>query len=614
MSIDKKNIIAPYMTLKNLFRKTVTVKFPKEELDVFPGCPGVSPQYRGIHANDHEECIGCGACSDICPTDAIRLIAFEGEPREGAKNQRPEIDYGRCCFCGYCVDICSTGSLSMTRKFIHIECTPKTPDPEKEVNMIKDKFILLPDEKGLDDLGWNTPTPLSLLDLERVSMEQLSSDLRNDSFVEIVKGFSKEQAVKEASRCIECGICTDACPAGMNIPEYITAIWDNDNKASVEWMYKTNPLSNVCGRVCTHVCETVCAISHRGEPVAIRWLKRYALDQLSSDDVKSISGIDQIRSAKKKVAIVGSGPGGLAAAYFLSKMGYAITIFEKNKMAGGVMRYGIPNYRLPDEALDKDIDAIKTLGVEILTEIEIGKAKKISQLQKDFDFVILDTGLPIGRTILPDLKHDKFNLSIEMLEDISRGEEVTVEKKIAVIGGGNVAMDIARSLARLQRVKFGEVNITAISLESREELPADIEEIEEAMEEGIVLEPGWGNMEVDLDKKTNAIKGIKIMKCTQVFDQDHRFRPLFDEADVKTLQVDQIVEAIGQAPDYSFLDSYEKEVEFKGFCIKTDENGKTSLDWLWAVGDIIEGPDIVHAVSNGHMTAQAIDRIVEGNK
>ncbi|MCD6578471.1 4Fe-4S binding protein, partial [bacterium] len=335
MAIENKNLLSPFKALKNLFKKPLTVRFPKEDLNVFP-IPGVSPNYRGLHTNDLEKCIGCGTCADICPTDAIRMIEYPDlVPKEGELPRRPTIDYGRCCFCGYCVDVCTTGSLSMSRDYIHIVPTPKVKDPNKEVTLIKDSFIIKPTEEHGDNIGYFTPDEYSWLDLERVKMEGLHTEKRSDSFIEIVKGFSKEQAEKEASRCVECGVCTETCPAQMNIPEYIHAIWDHDLKESVREIYKTNPLPNVCGRVCTHKCETVCSLSHRGEAVAIRWLKRYAVDNLDYEDVKKVAAHGAIKAKNKKVSIIGAGPAGLSAAYYLSLMGYEITIYEKMSLAGG---------------------------------------------------------------------------------------------------------------------------------------------------------------------------------------------------------------------------------------------------------------------------------------
>ena len=606
MAIENKNLLSPFKALKNLFKKPLTVRFPKEDLNVFP-IPGVSPNYRGLHTNDLEKCIGCGTCADICPTDAIRMIEYPDlVPKEGELPRRPTIDYGRCCFCGYCVDVCTTGSLSMSRDYIHIVPTPKVKDPNKEVTLIKDSFIIKPTEEHGDNIGYFTPDEYSWLDLERVKMEGLHTEKRSDSFIEIVKGFSKEQAEKEASRCVECGVCTETCPAQMNIPEYIHAIWDHDLKESVREIYKTNPLPNVCGRVCTHKCETVCSLSHRGEAVAIRWLKRYAVDNLDYEDVKKVAAHGAIKAKNKKVSIIGAGPAGLSAAYYLSLMGYEITIYEKMSLAGGVMRYGIPNYRLPDIALDKDIDAITQLGVTIKTDTEVGKDITMDEIKGKSDYVILDTGFDEGRSVLPkDIKSSHIHQAMKYLPLISRNEEVELLEKIVVIGGGNVAFDIARSLSRLQRNKFGKVDIALVCLESRDIMPADEEEIIEGQEEGIEVFPAFGNADIKLNG--DKIESITFQCCTQVFDKEHRFNPKFDTSKTKTFKVDEIIEAVGQAPDYNYLNKYKDKIEFRGPRIVTDKDGKTKLDWLYACGDIVKGPDVINGIQTGHNVAKAID-------
>ncbi len=607
MAIENKNILSPFKALKNLFKKPITVRFPKEDLNVFP-IPGVSPNYRGLHTNDLEKCIGCGTCSDICPTDAIRMVDYDSVPKEGELPRRPVIDYGRCCFCGYCVDVCTTGSLSMSRDYIHIVPTPQVKNPDKEVTLIKNSFIIKPSEEHSENIGYFTPDKYSWLDLERVKMEGLHTEERNDSFIEIVKGFSKEQAEKEASRCVECGVCTETCPAHMNIPEYIHAIWDHDLKESVREIYKTNPLPNVCGRVCTHKCETVCSLSHRGEAVAIRWLKRYAVDNLDYEDVKKVAAHGAIKAKNKKISIIGSGPAGLSAAYYLSLMGYKITIYEKMPLAGGIMRYGIPNYRLPDKALDKDIDAITQLGVKIKTNTEVGKDITIDELKKNSDYVILDTGFDEGRSVLPkDIKSSHIHQAMEYLPLISRNEEIELQEKIVVIGGGNVAFDIARSLSRLQRNKFGKVDITLVCLESRDIMPSDEEEIVEGQEEGIKVFPAFGNADIKLNG--DKIESVTFQSCTQVFDEEHRFNPKFDITKTKTFKVNEVIEAVGQAPNYKYLDKYKNEIEFRGPRIVTDENGKTKLDWLYACGDIVKGPDVINGIQTGHNVAKAIDDI-----
>ncbi len=610
--MSKPSILNPFNAIKFLFKKPKTLRFPFEKKEPALRC-------RGFHLNDWETCTGCGNCKDICPNEAITMVELaEIKPESGKKNERPEIDYGRCCFCGLCVDICPPGSLRLSRDFYHIHFDTKTfvfiPKDEKS-----DKEHFLPEEeysifkaslthRKANYDGYSSDLKYALFDPERVPMSMLTPNERSSSFIEIVKGYSKEQALKESDRCLECSLCEDACPANMNISDYIHAIWDEDLKESVKQIYKTNPFPNVCGRVCTHNCEIACSLSHRGEAIPIRWLKRYAVDNLDYEDLKKVVANGAIKGKKKIISIIGAGAGGLSAAYYLSLMGYDITIYEKMSLAGGIMRYGIPNYRLPDKALDKDIEAITQLGVKIKVNTEVGKDITIDEIRKNSDYVILDTGFNEGRSVLPkDVKSPFIIQALELLPKISRSEKVPVEKKILVIGGGNVAMDIARSLSRLQREIYDKVDISVVSLETRDIMPADEEEIIESQEEDIKIFPGWGNAKIELDNE--KIKSVTVECCTQVFDKDQRFNPKFNTSKTKVFKVDEIVEAVGQAPNYNYLGKYKDNIEFRGPIVVTDENGKTKLDWLYACGDIAKGPDVINAVNNGHTIAKAIDTI-----
>jgi len=589
-----KEILTPFTAWKNVLKDPVTVKDP------FNDRPGAD-RYRGFHKNEIQECIGCGTCEDICENEAIDLVPVEGiETKDGDSGLRPKLDYGRCCWCALCVDVCTTGSLTLSNEYTWV-----SEDPED--------FRYTPgsDKKDWDnnEKGWKKPEGgYEFYAKERVSMPELHAEDRDKSFIEFVTGYSKQQAEEEADRCVECGICTATCPAHMGIPEYIKAIRNDDLEEGLRILYETNPLPEICGRICTHKCESVCSMGHKGDPISIRWLKRYIADQNPSEKYKKILNQGNIESNGKKVAIIGSGPSGLSAAYYLALLGYECTIFEKLPEAGGMMRYGIPEYRLPYDQIDKDIDYILTLGVNIEYNVNIGTDITMEKLEKDFDAVFAGTGLHLGRsTRIPGSDNENVYFATDLLREIVLGKDVPVEKKIVVIGGGNVAMDITRSLARLQNIKYGKVDITATSLESEDIMPADREEVVEAREELAIVDPGWGPQSIEIEN--GKVKGLNVVKCLSVFDEKGAFNPKLDQNDKKFFEADMVVESIGQGMDTGYItEEIKSQLEFgpRGR-ILVDDYFQSAVKWLFVGGDIIQGPDVIHGIANGHRAAVGID-------
>jgi glutamate synthase (NADPH/NADH) small chain len=532
----------------------------------------------------------------------VRIPDLPDDPVKGVRNLRPAIDYGRCCWCALCVDICPSGSLSLSREYVHT-CY------EEQL----DSYFILPDPNGMHGRffghGWQKTAQSDLLDLERAPMNELDPGRRSDNFDEIVAGFTSQQALLEASRCVQCGMCHDACPTHMDAPEYIRAIWEGDLEEAVRQIYHSNPFSHVCGRVCTHRCETACSIGRRGEPVAIRWLKRYAMDAVDHERVKQIAAegrADYLTG--RRIAIIGAGPAGLTAAFDLVKQGHQVTVYEAQPQAGGMTRYGIPAYRMPRAMLDQDIDIITSLGVEIHYSTRVGRDIDMTQLRQEFDAVLLSIGLQLGRsTRIPGSDHPQVHKAVDLLRDISAGRPPEVPPQIVVIGGGNVAMDIARSLARLQRQQHGQVQITLTALEDRAHFLADPVEIEEAEEEGITILDSRGPQACVVDGQGNLI-GLRSWRVLAIFDDQHRFAPRYDDSDEQLHPGQMIVEAIGQMSDVSLLgEELSETLEWNRGRIAVDENGHTSVDWLWSAGDCVNGPDVVHAVADGHRVATSID-------
>jgi glutamate synthase (NADPH/NADH) small chain len=603
-----KDVIYPFSIWKNVFKEPVTIKHP----ELREG----SERYRGFHTNDIDKCIGCGSCEEICQNAAIDLVPVEGiKGEDGDSGLRPKIDYGRCCWCALCVDICTTNSLGMSNKFrwsVEGENEGTTHGSPEDY-----RFVIGAENKYWDDseMGYKKPDSYDLTPPDRVSMDHLGADARGNSFIEIMKGYSKEQAKLEADRCVACGICTSTCPAHMGIPEYIEAIRNEDLEEGLRILYETNPLPEICGRICTHKCETVCSVGHKGDPISIRWLKRYIADTVESDQYKKILNTENLEKNGKKVAIIGSGPSGLSAAHYLINMGYGITIFESLPKLGGMMRYGIPEYRLPYESIDKDIDYIVSLGVEVKTNTRVGTDITLDELKTNFDAVFTGTGLNLGRsTRLENSDHKNVFQSIDLLREITLGNEIFVPKKVVVIGGGNVAMDITRSIARIQKEKYGKVDVLATCLEADGAMPADDEEVIEAREEGAIITPGYGPQSIEVDGDT--VKGLHASKCLGIFDDEGNFNPKFDDSDKKFFEAEMIVESIGQASDITYIsEEVQEKFEFnRRRQIETDGDYQVpSAPWLFVGGDISEGPDVIHGIANGHHAAKGIDQFLKGD-
>ncbi len=592
-----KDLLTPFTAWKRITKEPVTIRDP------FNDRPGAE-RYRGFHKNDVNKCIGCGTCEDICENEAIDMVPFK-DPISGDSGLRPRLDYGRCCWCALCVDVCTTNSLTLSNEYTWV-----TVDPED--------FRYTPgvDKKAWDDneKGWKKPEgSYEFYNINRVEMHHLHPEDRDKSFVEMVKGYSREQAIAEADRCVECGICTATCPAHMGIPEYIKAVRHEDMEEGLRILYETNPLPEICGRICTHKCETVCSIGHKGDPLSIRWLKRYIADNVSSDKYKEILNTKDLSNNHKKVAIIGSGPAGLSAAHYLALMGYQCTIFEQYEKAGGMMRYGIPEYRLPYDSIDKDIDYILSLGVDIKYNTRIGTDITLEQLNKDYNAVFAGTGLHLGRsTGIPGSDNEHVYYATDLLRQITAGEEIEVTDQIVVIGGGNVAMDITRSLARMQNQKFGKVNIITTALEREKNLPADLEEVVESREEGAIINPGWAPQSIEIENGRPV--GLHVIKCNSLFDDTGRFNPQCDITKKEFFPGSMIVQSIGQGMDLSFVnEDFKKDLEFgsRGRVV-TNAYFQTSVKWFFMGGDIIEGPDVIHGIANGHKAAIGIDNYIQG--
>jgi NADPH-dependent glutamate synthase beta subunit-like oxidoreductase len=404
--------------------------------------------------------------------------------------------------------------------------------------------------------------------------------------------------------------CQFACPAQINIPEYIRQIEIGAQEKALEVIREDTPLPTVLGKVCFHPCEEVCRRGKINEPISICALKRFACEtNLPNRNRFTVLHPD------KPVAIIGAGPAGLTTAYYLSKIGYPVTIFESQKEAGGMMRYAIPNYRLPIESLNNDLKQILTENVTLKLNQALGKDFNIQSLLKEgFKAIFISIGAQLPKLLqikeLPKkIKNDSNILwGIDFLKSIRSGKPFSIGKSVAVIGGGNVAIDIALTAKRL-----GAGTINLICLESADEMPAHDWEIEQAKEENIILNCSWGPDEIiyDVSGKT---KGIKFIKCLSVFDEKKCFNPSFDKTSSSIIDADTIIIAIGQKLDASALQSSEIELTNIGN-IKTNEATlETNQKGVFAGGEATHNPSsIVNAIADAKKAAISIDKFLGGS-
>lgn len=585
-----KDILTPFRAWSNITIEPVTVKNPLTER------PGAA-RYRGFHKNDINTCIGCGTCEEICENKAIDMVPVEGlEPKNGDSGLRPLVDYGRCCWCALCVDVCTTGSLTMSNEYIWVD-----NDPEVF------KYVPGVDKKDWDnsEKGWKKPD-YELLNLERVNVVEEEPEKRIKSFIEIVKVYSKEQAEKEADRCVECGICVATCPAHMDIPGYIKAIREGNLEEGLKLLYETNPMPSTCGRVCTHRCEEVCAIGHKGDAVAIRWLKRYIADNVPFEKYKEILGLDTVPERNYKISIIGAGPSGISAAYYLRTMGYQVTIYEAKSHAGGMTMYGIPKYRLPQDVLEKEVKLLTDMGIKINFNTHVGKDISFDEIYNNSDAVFMGIGFEVPYKIaIKGEDADGSIQAIDYLNKINSGKQVDIGNKVVVIGGGNVAMDAARTSRR------SGAEVTILYRRRIEDMPADPEEIHGAIEEGVNIIPQTIPVEIIIEN--NKVTGIKYLMARMEDDpKGGRPRPVPIEGSEKSIEATAVIGAIGQEADFSLMaEEWLNKLEISRGRIVTNNLRQTSIPKLFAGGDSVnKTADAISAIADGYKAAKGIDEYI----
>lgn len=405
----------------------------------------------------------------------------------------------------------------------------------------------------------------------------------------------------ETPEVTEFSPCTVACPLHTDVQGYVSLIAQGRYADSLRLIKETNPLPSVLARICTHPCETKCRRGQVDQPIAICALKRVAVERGQT----GLTPPQPLPLKEQRVAIIGSGPSGLTAAHDLAMLGYRVTVFEKQDQPGGILRYGIPLYRLPREELDRDISEIEKLGVEFKTGVDVGKELSLTDLhEQGYGAILIAVGLSLSRGLpIPGADLPGVYLALPFLADAAAGRcAFGTGKTVIVVGGGNVAFDVARSALRL-----GAGKVKMACLEARHEMPAWPWEIEEAVEEGIELNVSRGPKRILADD--GKIVGLEMVEVKAVFDADGRFNPSFHEDRISSMEGDVVIIAIGQGSDLTLAKGTPVELTPRGLLVFQRDSMSTTQPGVFACGEVVTGPGAaVEAMANGRRASEAIHR------
>ena len=455
--------------------------------------------------------------------------------------------------------------------------------------------------------------------------------VRARNFKEVALGYTPEIAVAEAQRCLNCKNrpCVEGCPVNISIPEFISKVKESDFEGAYDVISQSSSLPAVCGRVCPQEtqCESKCTLGIKFEPVGIGRLERFVADYHNAN----FTGELQIPASNgHKVAVIGSGPSGLTCAGDLAKKGYKVTVFEALHLAGGVLVYGIPEFRLPKAIVQKEVDTLKKYGVDVETNVVIGKTLTVDELFEDgYEAVFIGSGAGLprfmgipGESLKGVYSANEFLTRSNLMKAYDGHSHTPImhAKTVAVVGGGNVAMDAARTALRL-----GAEHVYIIYRRSMEEIPARKEEVEHAEEEGIEFKIlnnpveilGYHNPDDRRDPKNGFVTGIKVIKCELGEpDEKGRRRPVEIAGSEYVIPVDCVIMAIGTSPNPLIKSTTEGlDVNRHGGIIVEEATGKTSKEGVYAGGDAVTGAaTVILAMGAGKTAAKAIDEYISSKK
>ena len=537
----------------------------EEALDIFKKAEenGFVHQITNIDGKDKIFAI-CNCNVNVCY--ALRTSQLFNTPNMSRSAYVAKVEKQNCVACGKCVEACPAGAVKLGQKLC-----------DKEGCEITYPRMPLPGDQPWGEHMWSH----NYRDINRIN-------------------------------CYDTGTapCKTACPAHIGIQGYLQLAKEGRYEDALALIKKDNPLPAVCGHVCNRRCEDVCTRGTIDEAVAIDEVKRFIAERDLNAETRYIpeKTVPSLKGEfEEKIAIIGAGPAGLSCAYFLALTGYKPTIFEKNAEPGGMLRYGIPSYKLEKDLLAAEIDVIRQLGVEIRCGVEVGKDITIEELREQgYRGFYAAIGCQRGRK--PGISGENARgayTAVDFLREAGAKESFGLEGDVVVVGGGNVAIDAARISSRCTDAK-----ISMFCLETREKMPASNEEIEEALEERINLNCGWGPKEVL--EEDGHVSGVVFKKCTRVFDAQGRFSPEYDENDTITVPCRHVIFSVGQAIDWGhMLDNLHVELRPNGGAIANKLTYQTSEPDIFVGGDVYTGPKFaIDAIAAGREGAISLHRYV----
>lgn len=515
-----------------------------------------------MHEMPHTEELGeafaiCNCCG--CSCFSMRVASMFKTPDAIRSNYTAKVNPENCVACGQCVENCPVNAIQLGQKL----CA-KTSLPEKK-------------ERTARDHMW--------------SIKDYNLDYREN----------RQNVCEEGT-----SPCKTACPAHIAVQGYIKLASQGKYMEALELIKKENPFPAVCGRICPHGCESECTRGEIDEPIAIDEIKKFIADQELDSDKRFIP--ERRHEYGKKIGIVGAGPAGLSCAYYLAIDGYKVTVFEKEDKLGGMLTLGIPSFRLEKDIVEAEIDILKEMGVEFKTGVEVGKDITLDDLRKDgYEGFYLAIGAQGGRKLgIEGEDADGVITGVEFLRNVNLGKDVKLPRRAIVIGGGNVAIDVARTASRT-----GATDVKMFCLESREEMPALVEEIEETLEEGITIGNGWGPKRIVVEN--GKVTGVEFKKCTSVFNSDGRFAPEYDENDTMIVETDVVLLSIGQSIEWgNLLDGSKVELNRNNTAKADGLTYQTAEKDVFVGGDAFTGPKFaINAIAAGKEAAISLHRFVQ---